>query len=111
MIEHFADVYQAKVHFQPLPLFRVENVTDQLLSGPRFLLWSFLALMLTICSHEFYKHSELLAKEFYTRSSEDTVMRLAAEGVQRPEITRSLCLIALKQIKSRGLCPSRLQNV
>lgn len=106
MIEHFADVYQAKVHFQPLPLFRVENLTDQLLSGPRFLLWSFLALMLTIRSHEFYKHSEPLAKD--TRSSEDTVMRLAAEGVQRPEITRSLCLIALKQIKSRGLCPSRL---
>lgn len=103
MLESLVDVYRSKLHFQPLPLFRLQLLADQLLAGPRFLLWSFLSLILTMSSHDFYKDRESIAEDFYARSSEDIVMRLAWGGDQRPEVARALCLIALKHIKSRDI--------
>ncbi|EXA29326.1 hypothetical protein FOVG_19172 [Fusarium oxysporum f. sp. pisi HDV247] len=96
VLEFFVDVYEAKLHFQPLPLLPLENLTDQLLSGPRFLLWSFISLILTIADHEFYQDS----KELVARTAEDAVMRLAFEGVPKPTVMQSLCLIAMKHIRT-----------
>ncbi|KAE8315412.1 hypothetical protein BDV41DRAFT_562865 [Aspergillus transmontanensis] len=99
VIEYYVDVYRTKVHLQPLPLFRLERLADQLLAGPQFVLWSFLSLMLTISSHDFFKDQEHLAEDFYGRSSEDITMRLALDGELRSDVTLSLCLIAMKHIK------------
>ena len=99
VIQHFVDVYRTKVHLQPLPLFHLENLADQLLAGPEFVLWSFLSLMLMISSHDFFKGQENLAKDFYARSSEDIVMGLSSGGELTSDVTRSLCLIALKHLK------------
>lgn len=99
VIEHFVDVYRIKVHLQPLPLFRLQNLADQLLTGPEFVLWSFLSLMLTMSSHDFFKGQENLARDFYARSSEDVVMGLSSGGELSSDVTRSLCLIALRHLK------------
>ena len=106
VVEHFVDVYRTTMHLQPLPLFRLEGLADQLLAGPQFVLWSFLSLMLTISSHDFFQGQEDIAEGFYARSSEDTTTRLSSCGKFGVEVTQSLCLIALKHIKCNVTTPS-----
>ncbi|KAM5350810.1 hypothetical protein ACJ41O_007315 [Fusarium nematophilum] len=57
--------------------------------------------MLALSSHEFYNGQESLARDYYARWAEDTAVVLASEGVPRPELIQSLCLIALKHIRSQ----------
>lgn len=87
------------IHLQPLPLFRLEDLQKYLTTAPRFLLWSFLALTLTFSNHEFYGGRVSEAIEFYTQSAHDTVIKLAAEGVTRLEVTQSMCLLALRYVE------------
>ncbi|OJI96728.1 hypothetical protein ASPVEDRAFT_23718 [Aspergillus versicolor CBS 583.65] len=100
VIEHFVEVYRTRIHLQPLPLFHLGRLADQLLAGPEFVLWSFLSLMLKISSHPYFKTQQHAAEDFYARSSEDTTMRLSSGGKPSLDVTRSLCLIAMKHIKS-----------
>ncbi|KAM5359120.1 hypothetical protein ACJZ2D_014726 [Fusarium nematophilum] len=102
-LKHFVDVYRTKLHLQPLPLFNVQGLEEQLAIGPQFLLWSFMALTMVFSTHPFYEGQESAAADFYTRTAEESVKNLASEGVPTPELTKSLCLIALKHLKTQQL--------
>lgn len=101
-LKHFVDVYRTKLHLQPLPLFNVQGLEEQLATGPQFLLWSFMALTMMFSTHPFYEGQESAAVDFYTCTAEERIKSLASEGVLIPELTKSLCLIALKHLKSKN---------
>ncbi|KAE8368125.1 hypothetical protein BDV27DRAFT_154296 [Aspergillus caelatus] len=101
VLEHFVDVYRIKLHLQPLPIFNLTGLTDRLMAGPQYLLWSFLAVVLTFSNHIFYQNTEDIAKDLYSRSSEYAVMKLAWEGDPNPEVIQALCLVALKHIRAQ----------
>ncbi|KLP10136.1 Uncharacterized protein Y057_2614 [Fusarium fujikuroi] len=100
-LEHFVKVYETKLHLQPLPLFRLDKLEEQLLKGPHFLLWSFMALTLMLSTHSFYDGQRTVARDFYTRKADEVISILASEGDISPEVTQSLCLIALKHLNSQ----------
>lgn len=100
MLQHFVDVYRRDLHLQPLALFCVDDLVDQLVSSAQFLRWAFLALMLTLSGHAFYSKNEIVARDFYAQSAETAVSKLASEGVSGSEVAQSLCVIALKHIRS-----------
>ncbi|KAJ3459018.1 hypothetical protein MRS44_015091 [Fusarium solani] len=102
-LEHFIEVYRLRLHLQPLPLFSLQNLTQQLLTGPRFLLWAFMALMMNFSTHEFYEDNEPAAKNLYARLAEEATMQLVFEGVPTVELTQALCLVALKHIRTQQL--------
>ncbi|PNP61517.1 hypothetical protein FNYG_13804 [Fusarium nygamai] len=102
-LKHFVKVYETKIHLQPLPLFRLDTIEEQLLDGPHFLLWSFMALTLMLSTHPFYDGQRTFARDFYTRKAEEAVSILAFEGDTSPEVTQSLCLIALKYLNNQQL--------
>ena len=104
VLEHFVDVYREKLHLQPLPLFSLESLPTALSSGPQFLLWSFLSLILTMTSHAFYRDKDLEARNFYASSAEGVVQKLTFEGVPSLDIIQSLCLLALKHINGTVSC-------
>ncbi|CVK87074.1 uncharacterized protein FPRN_05448 [Fusarium proliferatum] len=100
-LEHFVKVYKTKIHLQPLPLFSLDRLEERLLDGPHFLLWSFMALTLMLSTHSFYDGQRTVARDFYTRKAEEVISILASEGDISPEVTQSLCLIALKHLNSQ----------
>ncbi|KAJ3524549.1 hypothetical protein NM208_g10269 [Fusarium decemcellulare] len=102
-LEHFVDVYRFKLHLQPLPLLCPQKLAWQLITGPRFLLWAFMALTMNFSTHEFYEGQESIAINFYTRLAEDSAMQLVFEGIPTPELAQALCLIALKYIRTQKL--------
>jgi hypothetical protein len=67
---------------------------DELLSSPRYLLHSFLALTLSLKSHVYYPDSAI-AVEHYTRSAEAMTRILSVQGVARLEVIEALCLQTL----------------
>ncbi|KAF5237553.1 hypothetical protein FANTH_10744 [Fusarium anthophilum] len=83
--------------------FSLERLEEQLLDGPHFLLWSFMALILMLSTHPFYNGQRKLARDFYTHKAEELVSSLASEGDISPEVTQSLCLIALKHLNNQQL--------
>ncbi|KAF4503095.1 C6 transcription factor [Fusarium agapanthi] len=91
------------MHLQPLPLFRLDRLEEQLLNGPHFLLCSFMALTLMLSTHPFYDGQRTFARDFYTRKAEEVVSVVASEGDISPEVTQSLCLIALKHLNDQQL--------
>ncbi|KAF5574382.1 C6 transcription factor [Fusarium pseudoanthophilum] len=102
-LKHFVKVYETKIHLQPLPLFTLDRLEEQLLTGPHFLLWSFMALTLTLSTHPFYDGQRTIARDLYTRKAEEAVNVLASEGDISPEVTLSLCLTALKHLNDQQL--------
>ncbi|EWG42620.1 hypothetical protein FVEG_15465 [Fusarium verticillioides 7600] len=102
-LKHFVKVYITKIHLQPLPLFTLDRLEEQLLDGPHFLLWSFIALGLMLSTHPFYDGQRTVARDFYTRKAEEAVNILSYEGDISPEVTQSLCLIALKYLNNQQL--------
>ncbi|KAG9500738.1 hypothetical protein J7337_006418 [Fusarium musae] len=103
VLKHFVKVYITKIHLQPLPLFTLDKLEEQLLDGPHFLLWSFMALGLMLSTHPFYDGQRTVARDFYTRKAEEAVNILSYEGDISPEVTQSLCLIALKYLNNQQL--------
>lgn len=89
-----------------MPLFELEGLQEYLRSSPQFLLWSFLGLTLSMSSHEYYKGQELEAIGLYTRSAEDILMKLAADGIQRIEVIQASCLLALIHVEGKHRAPS-----
>ncbi|KAI2882760.1 transcriptional regulator family: Fungal Specific TF [Aspergillus niger] len=96
---HFIEVYRKVLHLQPLPLFDMDTLQSDLAKAPEFLLWSFLALILSFSGHEFYHGRESDARNFYSQSAEQAVVKMAVEGIPRVEVLQSLCLLALRHIK------------
>lgn len=101
VLKHISEVYRLVIHFQPLPLLRLDRLVERLGHGPPFLRWSFLALTLSFSSHPFYANKESEAIEFYTRSAGDLTNRLAADGLTSLDLTQSLCLQVLGHLKGR----------
>ncbi|KAH7123096.1 hypothetical protein EDB81DRAFT_872668 [Dactylonectria macrodidyma] len=93
-----AGIYQTKIYFQPLPLLNPKDLRSRVPRFPQFLRWSFLTLCLHYSENYFYNERESQAIGFYTTSSQETVMNLAAEGVATKEVTQALCLLALGDI-------------
>ncbi|KAM3431567.1 hypothetical protein NHJ13734_007258 [Beauveria thailandica] len=100
-LRHFVTVYRTQLHHQPLALFNTDTVLHEVMAAPRFLLWSFLSLLLNISSHDFYEGSVDTARELYAHLAETAVMKLAADGVPTHELIQALCLISLKHIQSK----------
>lgn len=98
VLNHAIDVYRTMIHLQPLPLFRLRDLSHHLASSPRFLLHSFLALTLSFRSHTAYHDRQAEVAESYARSGQDTVRKLAFQGVSTLEVIQSLCLLALRDI-------------
>lgn len=98
VLEHFVNIYIERAHLQPLPLFDPENLLDHLSAGPNYLLWSFMALVLHFGAHSFYSGCEGQAVSFYTRSGNNSVTKLAADGVAKTEMLQAICLLALRNI-------------
>ena len=94
-------MYRQHIYFQPIPLFDVQYIYDNLQSFPSFLRWAFLAIALRFAKHPFYGGNGMQASEFYIASSRKTVMRLALDGVSELEVLQALCLLALCEIKGR----------
>ncbi|KAF5686748.1 C6 transcription factor [Fusarium denticulatum] len=100
VLDFLVDVYRTRLHFQPFPLLHLEGLTEQLLAGPPFALWSFMALILTVDTHGFYKGTDPTPGDVFACSAEDAVMKLAFEGATEPIVIQSLCLIALKHMRT-----------
>ncbi|KAH7121783.1 hypothetical protein B0J13DRAFT_158501 [Dactylonectria estremocensis] len=98
LLGHFVDIYRGKIYFQPLPLFNLKSLRDELLSFPNHLRWLFLALALRHSNHPFFAGVESEAVEFYTTHSRNVTMELAIRGVAGAEVLQSLCLLALCEI-------------
>lgn len=98
ILADLAEIYRVKLHLQPIPLFRMQDLADWLTSSPRFLLCAFSALVLSIGGHEYYREKQAEAIEYYARSAEDTVRMLSLRGIARLEVVQGLCLLALRDI-------------
>lgn len=98
LLECFVEIYRQKINFQPLPLFNLKNLREELLSFPNYLRWAFLALALHHSTHSFYLGKEFEAIEFYTSYSRNITMESSARGVTKVEVLQSLCLLALCEI-------------
>uniref|UniRef100_A0A8H7KEM0 Zn(2)-C6 fungal-type domain-containing protein n=1 Tax=Bionectria ochroleuca TaxID=29856 RepID=A0A8H7KEM0_BIOOC len=94
VLDDLIQVYQWSAHLQPIPLFRSQGLKDELLSSPRYLLHSFLALTLSLKSHVYYPDSAI-AVEHYTMSAEAMTRILSVQGVARLEVIEALCLQTL----------------
>ncbi|WZH42081.1 uncharacterized protein QYS62_003049 [Fusarium acuminatum] len=103
VLQHFVDIYQTKIHLQPLPLFFEPDLAEKLNSGPHYLLWSFMSLMLHFSSHDFFHCQESTAASFYSHKAEQAVAEIACEGIPTTELAQALCLITLKHFKTRQL--------
>ncbi|KAF9877467.1 hypothetical protein CkaCkLH20_05167 [Colletotrichum karsti] len=98
ILDELLDFYNRMIHQQPLPLFRTADLSDYLGSSPRHLLDSFLALTLSFKAHVDGETNQSNAIEHYVRSAEDTVKKLACQGVPRLDVVQSLCLLALRDV-------------
>ncbi|PIA93177.1 hypothetical protein CB0940_05143 [Cercospora beticola] len=101
LYSHLADVYRSFIHLQPLPLFDEDQLHGEITQqrGRTYLLHAFCALTLAFSDHELYrdKRSELVAG--FAESARHMVLPLAAEGSSRLDVLRTLCLLALTEIK------------
>ncbi|KAI5458619.1 hypothetical protein BGZ63DRAFT_474273 [Mariannaea sp. PMI_226] len=98
VLDHLVDVYREKIYFQPLPLFNLHHLRDQLLSFPYYLRWGLLALSIHYTKHSFYRGNEDEAVEYYTTSSRSMAMELSTEGTAQIDVLQLLCLLALCEI-------------
>lgn len=95
MIEAALQTYREKIHFQPLPLFSLDNLRESFDSFPQYLRWAFLALSLHFSSHEYYEGQDKRVINFYTGASRRVVLGMAIEGTGEPEVLLTLCTLAL----------------
>ncbi|KAF7591893.1 hypothetical protein BBP40_000940 [Aspergillus hancockii] len=98
VLDYLVNVYRDRIHLQPLPLFNLGGLRARLAASPQFLRWSFLALTLSLSSHDFYRNRESDAGQLYARCAEDSVMRLAAEGSSKLDVIVSSCILALRDL-------------
>ncbi|KAF5671381.1 hypothetical protein FDENT_10920 [Fusarium denticulatum] len=90
------DIYRSRVHLQPLPLFRPNELLDYLKSSTRHLLYSFLALGLSLRAQISHLPTRSDTIENYARFARDEVTSLASQGIARLQVKQSLCLLALR---------------
>lgn len=86
------------IHSQPLPLFRPGDLSNFLTFSPPFLLYSFLTLTLSSKPHAADCNNQAKVVESYANTAQETIRKLAFEGVSSLEVVQSLCLLALKDI-------------
>ncbi|RGP66602.1 hypothetical protein FLONG3_8798 [Fusarium longipes] len=103
VLKHFVEIYTTRVHLQPLPLFEIASLVGKLNAAPRYLIHSFLALMLEFSSHGFYINKHKEASIYYRRSAEATTQHLAAEGKPITEVIQSLCMLTLRDVSAGDL--------
>lgn len=95
---HYVEIYKARLHLQPLPLFNVDTLSTNVLHFPPFLLRTFLAATMLFSEHPFFGSAKAEAIEFYVRSARESVMDSAAEGQPSVEVLQSLCLLTLNDL-------------
>lgn len=98
VLDHLIEVYRLKIHLQPLQLFILPGLRQYLLEKPRFLRWSFLALVLHFTSHDFFSGREVEAIELYSTASRQDVTSLALQGMPRLEVLQALSLLVLVDV-------------
>lgn len=100
------------MYFQPLPLFNLSSLREELATFPNHLRWAFLALALHHSNHSFYSGIEHEAIGFYTADSRNIAMDLSMKGATEIEVLQSICLLALCDIigKYMRICSTKLQT-
>ncbi|KAF4341228.1 hypothetical protein FBEOM_4826 [Fusarium beomiforme] len=98
VLDHLIDIYRVKLHLQPLQLFTLPELKDSLISGPRYLLDSFLALTVRYSTHDFFRDQQAKAVEYYASSAQHEVTVLASHGIPKLEIVQALCLLVLVDV-------------
>lgn len=99
-LDQCVKAYSTKIHAQPLQLFNIDHIAEDLLSSPQYLLWSFLALTLKLCTPDFYQGKEEEAEIFYSDAAHQTIEVLVREGNVRTDLVQALCLLALSEVMS-----------
>ncbi|CAH0048535.1 unnamed protein product, partial [Clonostachys solani] len=97
IINHFIAVYKTKVYFQPLPLFCLQTLQNELDESPRYLLWSFVALCLHYTSHDYFTRPRE-AVEYYRQLSQKAVNEEVDKGVTSTQVLQTLCCLSLCDI-------------
>lgn len=100
------------MYFQPLPLFNLNSLREELATFPNHLRWAFLALALGHSNHSFYSGMEYEAIGFYTAGSRNIAMDLSMKGATEIDVLQSICLLALCEIigKYTRICSINLQT-
>lgn len=105
-------MYREKMYFQPLPLFKLSNLREELATFPNYLRWAFFALALRHSNHPFYSGMKYEAIGFYTAGSRNIAMDLSMKGVTEISLLQSICLLALCEIigETALICLAKLQT-
>ncbi|PLB53074.1 hypothetical protein P170DRAFT_507782 [Aspergillus steynii IBT 23096] len=98
VLMHYVEIYKARLHLQPLPLFNIETLSTQVLRFPPYLLHSFLAVTMPFSEHSFFGNAKEKAIDSYVRSARETVIHAATEGESSVELLQSLCLLSLNDL-------------
>lgn len=84
---------------QPLPLFDIDNLPDDVAYFPEFLLHAFMAITLPFLEHSFYGNRKSTAIDFYVGSARKATIGLASKGIISSLNTlQSICLLTLVDI-------------
>ncbi|KAF4416345.1 hypothetical protein FACUT_12641 [Fusarium acutatum] len=98
VLDHLIEIYDVKLHLQPLQLFNISELRDTLTSAPKYLLYSFLALTVRYSAHDFFNGKQVEAVELYGSSAQHDVAILASQGIPKLEIVQALCLLVLVDV-------------
>ncbi|KAF5669989.1 hypothetical protein FHETE_4672 [Fusarium heterosporum] len=98
VLDHLLAIYRIKFHLQPLQLFKLNDLKDDLKTSSQFLLYSFLALTVRHSTHDFYKDQKAAAVDLYANSAHQIVISLASQGVTRIDVIRALCMLVLVDV-------------
>ncbi|KAF2156526.1 hypothetical protein K461DRAFT_310957 [Myriangium duriaei CBS 260.36] len=96
-VDRLIACYRQTIHFQPLPLFDLEVLHSNIIEGPPYLFWIFLAT-----TSEFLTDDDDLEAEAATgfAGAQDEVGKLAAQGVGHLPIRQAMCLMVLYDIRT-----------
>lgn len=96
MLKDFVEIYRTRIYFQPIPLLVLKDLEIRIAEFPRFLRWSFFAVILHFLEpgHCFFGGKESEASEFYSNFARQSALGLASEGIASLELIQSLCILA-----------------
>lgn len=100
VLDKLVNVYQERVHCQPIQLFDIESLRSEVGSFSTVLLRSFLALTSKYSDDDFFKDSKAAAVEFYMQSSRDLLFARIGEPTASGsvELLQAFCLLNLCDI-------------
>ncbi|KAL3463595.1 hypothetical protein BJX64DRAFT_287337 [Aspergillus heterothallicus] len=74
------EVYQYRIHLQPLPLFSLDGLYSYVISAPYYLRRVFLALTIPLAGLNYYGEQKSQVVDVYSHFAQEAVMGIAGEG-------------------------------